>query len=421
MDSRISILDYYSKATPLTGEYTEYAKKQIAYAFFFKSPDSVKQKKIAEMNWTPKLIQTLCQSKLATEHILTMIPEIERKRADSLERQVAQQKEGLADNSLMIEKVPHINLHTLIDYLYKHSSDIENKLQISFMPYPEDDELLLQPEEEFIPKYYAIRPVYSKPKESEEKESQEKQVHSNPRPKIIQYSVYDIKKIPMTLIDFALHGTYKSHYTGEEEGMLLMEWADKIEAIKDCLIQWRPLGYDPEKPEDIQDYTERILALTHGDKKLYMLSENTPKSYHEKNRRKYTDTHIRYNFFDNKQNLVKHLLAQLPNAQSKMVKWEVLWRALPNQQQLKEIYTDPERVTAFKELIVECQKELLGQTKTEQLMQDYINSLHFKNASADWLVCDAMKKTMEVGHKKQEEKVDYMKRHIESLMADSDF
>lgn len=50
MEGRIPILEYYSKATPLNGKYTEKSKQQIANAVFFALTPPLKAKKIQDMD-----------------------------------------------------------------------------------------------------------------------------------------------------------------------------------------------------------------------------------------------------------------------------------------------------------------------------------------------------------------------------------
>lgn len=90
-----------------------------------------------------------------------------------------------------------------------------------------------------------------------------------------------------------------------------------------------PLQYDRPKETDIADYTQRIMSLSHGNKKLYMLSENTPMVYEEKGRRAYTNTNIRYTFFTDKDQLIYHLGYQLPNTSNKIMQFKELLQFLP--------------------------------------------------------------------------------------------
>lgn len=151
----------------------------------------------------------------------------------------------------------------------------------------------------------------------------------------------------------------KHKYSESQELELRMEAADQEEQIKQFFLQAKPLGF-PYKPGASPDYTQRILSLFHHNKKVgYLLSENTPLAYEEKERKQYINNIIRYEVFTHKKSLLLHLQQELPYVIEKIAIWTPLLMRLEYCKNigLKDMYNDSEAMSLFREMIADLKKD----------------------------------------------------------------
>lgn len=216
-----------------------------------------------------------------------------------------------------------INYNVLVDHLGHRLRDMENKFQLSWSPLFDDTNNM---EHSII-------------------ERNPRAVQQDPRPIIIANSVYDVKKMPLPLLDLALHGERKSGYPIAEKFQLLTDAAEHIDDVKKFLIDSRPLKHSLRTPTSRNDI-DRIVSLWFGGKKVgYLLSETTPIIYPDKSQKKYINNFIRYQIFDNTEDIKTYLYGQLEPSKEKIGKWQKwtddIKEVIPK---LSEIYADDDKV-----------------------------------------------------------------------------
>lgn len=191
MNHAHDILAQYSQKLPT--KLTLAIKKSIIAAISPNFTDEQVIQKVQKTNWSDKqAITDLCKAKLAS--ILTMERDaaIEEKREQlaikssaSIERQLAKQYEGIAEQK--IQRVPSLSYHTLIHKLSQRTSKAEYKFQMSWTPLFEDQEGL---------NHYAIEPYNTEKGEAKASLSY---------PLVVEHSIYDPTHIPIELLDIALN------------------------------------------------------------------------------------------------------------------------------------------------------------------------------------------------------------------------
>lgn len=409
MSNAAEILAQYSQELPT--KLTPAIKKAIIAAISPNFTQEQVMQKVLTTNWSNKqAIQDLCRAKLAS--ILTikrdssiehMEIQLASKAAASIQRQLEKQENAIASH--LIQRISSISYHTLIHKLAKRTSKAEYKFQTSRTPLFEDKEAIM---------HYVIEPFESTKGEAKNRASY---------PLVVDYSVYDPTHIPIELLDLMLSWKMKHKYSESQELQLRIEAADREEDIKQSLLNAKPLGF-PYKAGGAPDYTQRILSLFFQWRKVwYLLSENTPLAYEEKERKQYMNNIIRYEVFTHRKLLIAHLEEEIPYVMQKRDIWRPLLEKLKYFQKkgLKNVYENQEHMSSYKEMIDSLKEKTVWLTLLEQKLRQSLDRIHMKHAHNDQIVINSMVRLVKEWIAKQDEKLNAMKLHIEALKQDPDF
>ena len=392
----------YSQEVPKTG-YSEAVKKEIAEALFPNFDEENRTKWIRRVSWSPDDIRFFCSMKATWDVLANPDSVIAQETAaivdTSLEKQTSEQSKAIEAG--LIRKFTSLSYHTLVDKLSQRTWNAAYKFQLSRTPiFEEQDEL----------QHGVIQPSETN--------------QNDPYELLVRNSIFDSRKMPYQLLHLALYHTPgEEHPTTGDKHLLWREAAERMEEVKSFLIGAQALGLTYQWG-DTKESTQRILRFADGEKSLgYLLSENTPQVYDEKQMKKYQKNFIRYYVFTDKSKLLKYLVQELPSSHKKVPERQASFNELRAYDSLKEVYNDETLLNDFKDLIEELQKKLAesGLTETEQKVRSYVSSFHFTNPAADMTVLSAMRKVLWKGVYEQKKKINYLQTHIEALKADPHF
>lgn len=209
MSDSLEILRKYSQPTEVI--YSTEIKKEITAALFGHLTEEQISNKVNRINWlNHKNIQALCAEKIS-RILVENNPQIQEKKIElaksvdaSLTRQKNKQEAAIIDQK--IQRVSSINTYTIVEKLSHRTGKAEYKYQLSWSPLFDDEEGI----------HHNIIEPYDCEKEGGA-------LDQTSYPLIIENSVYKIDAMPVSLVDLALHGTMKSHYTTPQKLDILLE------------------------------------------------------------------------------------------------------------------------------------------------------------------------------------------------------